>query len=154
MVCYLEDGSFSNVSPKDLRPFTLTESPYTDYAKARFSKSFSKDPAIKTAVKYLEDGELPEEFTWLLRAREKRFASGESSEETVEPEAPAPLPKKKAKTSANRETADPQVAPAAEPVSTPVTLNESLTNGQKEPVKVWHIPVNTVPYDNRTHEEI
>lgn len=139
------------MSPKDLQPFTLTESPYIDYAKARFSKSFSKDPAIKTAVKYLEAGELPEEFTWLLRAREKRLAAitGETalgdtgmsvdSPETVQAEPAAPPPKKKAKaaSSAKRDTPDPQVAPAAEPdVSTKLTLNESVTNGRKGVVKV------------------
>ncbi|GBC03832.1 hypothetical protein RclHR1_05350006 [Rhizophagus clarus] len=67
VVCYFEDGSFSNVSEKDQLPFDPKGPPYTTYMEGPNASIFQRDKAVALATQYYEKGVIPQSFKWLHR---------------------------------------------------------------------------------------
>jgi hypothetical protein len=61
-VCYLEDGSFSNVVEKETIPFDLNGKPFSDYLQF---KELQDEKGLQMAVKYMNTGVLPGSLKWL-----------------------------------------------------------------------------------------
>ncbi|KAJ3043177.1 hypothetical protein HK097_001810, partial [Rhizophlyctis rosea] len=65
IVCYFEDGSYSNITESAARPLCPHLPPYTDYMSGEDRDRFLGDKAVIAATRYWETGEIPPTFTWL-----------------------------------------------------------------------------------------
>jgi hypothetical protein len=68
-VCYLEDGSFSNVVEKETIPFDLNGKPYCDYLQF---KELKEEKGLQAAVQYMDTGILPKTLQWLDPNHDKK----------------------------------------------------------------------------------
>ncbi|PIA18832.1 hypothetical protein COEREDRAFT_79391 [Coemansia reversa NRRL 1564] len=62
LVKYFEDCKYSTVRGSELRVFSTSQRPFTDFADA--SPAFTKDKAIKSALSFLKTGHVQAKFQW------------------------------------------------------------------------------------------